>query len=92
MKFKNMLILFVGAFLTAICHAGGLQSGTDALTQIKTWLFAFVGIAALVYLLVMVLMALMERKQWGDVAMALVHCALAGGAVAGGTWALSLFQ
>ena len=92
MKFKNLLILFVGAFLTAVCHAGGLQSGTDALTQIKTWLFAFVCLSALVYLLYMVLMALTGRKQWGDVAMALVHCALAGGTLAGGTWAVSLYQ
>lgn len=37
-------------------------------------------------------MAFMERKSWGDVGMALGYCALAGGAVVGGTWALELFQ
>ncbi|EAW9895439.1 conjugal transfer protein [Salmonella enterica] len=58
----------------------------------KTWLFTFVGVGALVYLLYNIAMAFMERKSWGDVGMALVYCTLAGGAVVGGTWALDLFQ
>ncbi|EAT0039945.1 conjugal transfer protein [Salmonella enterica] len=58
----------------------------------KTWLFTFTGVGALVYLLYNIVMAFMERKSWGDVGMALVYCTLAGGAVVGGTWALDLFQ
>lgn len=79
-------------FVIPAFAGGGLDSGTTALTEIKTWLFTFVGIGALVYLLYNVAMALMERKSWGDVGMALIYCTLAGGALAGGTWALEMFK
>ncbi|KAB7715130.1 conjugal transfer protein [Plesiomonas shigelloides] len=76
----------------ALAAGGGLSAGTNALTDVKTWLYTFIGVAALVYLLYNILMAFMERKSWGDVGMALGYCALAGGALIGGEWALSLFK
>ena len=86
------LVLFMALFAGQAFAGGGLDVGTTALTTIKTWLFTFVGVGALVYLLYNIAMAFMERKSWGDVGMALVYCTLAGGAVVGGTWALDLFQ
>lgn len=86
------LVLFMAFFAGQAFAGGGLDAGTTALTTIKTWLFTFVGVGALVYLLYNIAMAFMERKSWGDVGMALVYCTLAGGAVVGGTWALDLFQ
>ncbi len=86
------LVLFMALFAGQAFAGGGLDAGTTALTTIKTWLFTFVGVGALVYLLYNIAMAFMERKSWGDVGMALVYCTLAGGAVVGGTWALDLFQ
>lgn len=84
---------FICAIASAPAFAGGgLDAATSALTDIKTWLFTFVGIAALVYLLYCCGMAFAERKTWSEVGMALIYCALAGGAVVGGTWALDLFQ
>lgn len=94
-KSRNFFIIVTTlllCFTNQVLAAGGLQAGTSALTNIKTWLFTFVGVGALVYLLYNVAMAFMERKSWGDVGMALVYCTLAGGAVVGGTWALDLFQ
>ncbi|MDL0457417.1 TrbC/VirB2 family protein [Yersinia pestis] len=84
--------LFVLAFASPVFAGGGLDAATSALTDVKTWLFTFVGVGALVYLLYCCAMAFMERKTWGEVGMALVYCCLAGGAVVGGTWALDLFQ
>ncbi|EAB9751978.1 conjugal transfer protein [Salmonella enterica subsp. salamae] len=95
-KFSNVnrfvFALFFMMFSGFAAAGGGLGSATNALANVKTWLFGFVGIAALVYMLYCIAMALMERKSWGDVGMALVYCSLAGGAVVGGTWALELFQ
>ena len=82
---------FLGSFLAMPAFAG-LADATNALTEIKSWLFTFVGVAALVYLLYNVLMAIMERKSWGEVGMALAYCAMAGGAIVGGNWAIGLFK
>ncbi|MGL5290037.1 MAG: TrbC/VirB2 family protein [Aeromonas sp.] len=71
---------------------GGLESATDAMKTIKDWLFTFVGVAGLVYIVYTVGMAFAERKSWSDVGMALIYCAIAGGAVKGGTWAMELWS
>ncbi len=95
-KFANVnrfvFALFFMLFSGFAAAGGGLDSATNAITNLKSWLFPFVGLCALVYMLYCILMAFMERKSWGDVGMALGYCALAGGAVAGGTWALGMFQ
>ncbi|CAO94849.1 hypothetical protein [Erwinia tasmaniensis] len=87
-------------FLNAICLsllfismgvlAGGLDSGTDALTNIKTWIFAILGIAALIYLAYCIIWAFMEKKSWSDVGVALLQVICAGGALVAGNWGLSL--
>ncbi|HFH5621793.1 conjugal transfer protein [Escherichia coli] len=96
MKVKSTLQYFILAFflsLTAsVAYAGGLESGTTALTELKTWAFTICGICAVGYLIYCIIMAFMEKKSWSDVGMALVYCTLAGGALVGGNWALSLFQ
>lgn len=84
--------LFVLVLASPVFAGGGLDAATSALTDIKTWLFTFTGVGALCYLLYCCVMALMERKTWGEVGMGLVYCCLVGGAVVGGTWALDLFQ
>ena len=91
-RFSFIIALLMAMFAGQVFAGGGLDAGTTALTTIKTWLFTFTGVGALVYLLYNIVMAFMERKSWGDVGMALVYCTLAGGAVVGGTWALALFQ
>ncbi|EOU8212518.1 TPA: conjugal transfer protein [Raoultella ornithinolytica] len=91
-RFSFIIALLMAMFAGQVFAGGGLDAGTTALTTIKTWLFTFTGVGALVYLLYNIVMAFMERKSWGDVGMALVYCTLAGGAVVGGTWALDLFQ
>ena len=92
---RNSLMLFVFISLfsgIALAAGGGLSSASNWLTELKTWLFGFTGVAALVYMLYSMVMAFLERKTWGDVGVALIYCALAGGAVVAGTWALEMFQ
>ncbi|HCX5125583.1 TPA: conjugal transfer protein [Escherichia coli] len=96
MKVKSTLQYFILAFflsLTAsVAYAGGLDTATTTMTEIKTWAFGFGGVCALCYLIYNIIMAFMEKKSWSDVGMALIYCSLAGGALYAGNWALSLFQ
>lgn len=91
-KISSGALCSVMAAAPALAAGGGLPAATNALTDIKVWLYSFAGIAAVVYLIYNIVMAFMERKSWGDVGMALAYCALAGGSVMGGEWALSLFK
>ncbi|MGD2832273.1 conjugal transfer protein [Escherichia coli] len=96
MKVKSTLQYFILAFflsLTAsVAYAGGLDTATNTMTELKTWAFGFVGLCALLYLIYNLIMAFMEKKTWSDAAMALVYCSLAGGVLVGGNWALELFK
>lgn len=95
-KTVQTIFLFTGCFFLQTAFAAGglgnLNKATDALKEIKFWLFAFVGLAAIVYLLYCIAMTFAERKSWSDVGMALIYCCLAGGAILGGNWALALFD
>lgn len=71
--------------------AGGLDAGTDAMNDIKFWIYTFAGVVAFVVLVYNIIMALVERKTWGDVGMALVYVAGAGGALLAAQWAYNIF-
>jgi len=85
----NLVCLMLALFTTNAL-AGGLDSGTDAVSNIKVWIFTILGIAALIYLAYMIIFAFLDRKSWSDVGVALIQVICAGGALAGGTWGLSL--
>ena len=75
--------------------AGGLNNlnkATNALEEIKTWLFRFTGVGALIYIVYLVAMTFAEKKTWNDVLMGLGYCAGAGGVIMAGNWALSLWS
>ena len=70
---------------------GGLDKATSAASDIKTGLYALVGVVALIYLIYLGVMAFTEKKSWADFGWGVVYVSLVGGAVALGTWAWSLF-
>ncbi len=76
---------------TAFAAGGGLNSATTEATSIRVWLYGFLGVCAIIYLLYLVLMVLMERKQWGDVGVGVATVAVAGGSIALGEWAWSIW-
>ena len=99
MKFNKSINSVITFFMFSLCAlaspafaAGGLADATTMMEDLKTWLFGFIGLAAIIYMMYNIAMAFMERKSWGDVAMALVYCTGAGGALAAGNWALEVFQ
>jgi type IV secretory pathway VirB2 component (pilin) len=71
----------------AFAQLGGLQKATTTAQDVTTGVYAFVGACAGLYLLYLCIMAFMERKQWSDVFMGVVHVAIAGGSVVLGAWA-----
>lgn len=71
--------------------AGGLASATTEANAIKVWLYGFLGVAVFVYVMYFVIMAMLEKKQWADVLMALGKSAVAGGSLAGVTWAWGIW-
>lgn len=71
---------------------GNLNKATDALEEIKTWVFSLACVAALLYMVYLVVMAFAEKKSWNDVMMALAYCAIAGGSLIAGNWALSMWD
>jgi hypothetical protein len=71
--------------------AGGLQEATDQVNEIKTWAYGFLGVGVFVYLIYNVIMALLDRKQWADVLVAVGYVALAGGIIVVGEWAWSIW-
>ena len=73
-------------------YAGGLDAATDKANEVKTWLYGFILVATLIYAMYCIIMALMHRGSWADVAMAFVYGAIAGGIVKGVTWAQGIFS
>lgn len=93
--FMFTFALFVFAFANPALASGGLSNlnkATDALQEIVDWLYVFVGVGAILYLTWLVVMALLEKKQWSDVFVGIGYCAAAGGIVMAGDWGLELFK
>jgi hypothetical protein len=59
--------------------AGGLASGTAAVTDFKTWIYAILGIAAIIYMLFQCLLAWGNKITWIDVLHASGKVAVTGG-------------
>lgn len=62
--------------------ASGLAAGTNMLTTIRVWGYSALGVGCSIYMIYRVANCLLERDQWGSVAVGLGHCAIAGGVVA----------
>lgn len=71
--------------------AGGLQKATNWVQEITTWAYTFLGAAVLLYCIYLVIMALLEKKQWGDVFVGMGKTAAAGGVIAAATYAWSIW-
>lgn len=86
------VIAAVGMFFFNFAFAAaGLVEASNQIKEIKEWAYAFLGIVVFVYLIYLVIMALLDKKQWADVLQGLMYVALAGGIVVGGEWAWSIW-
>ncbi|MDG6896378.1 conjugal transfer protein TraC [Volucribacter amazonae] len=92
--FLSILIITLLSTLISpdVFAAGGLDSGITATSELKTSAYKWLAIVATGYIIFNVVMAYLGRKGWGDVAMAVMYCAIAGGAIALGDYAWSIFS
>ncbi|MBI0006997.1 conjugal transfer protein TraC [Gilliamella sp. W8126] len=79
-------------FMPEVVLAGGLDSGIQATTDFKASGYKWLAVVASGYIIFNIAMAYLGRKGWGDVAMAVLYCAIAGGAVALGIYAWSIWS
>ncbi|ALR03203.1 TrbC/VirB2 family protein [Xylella fastidiosa] len=77
--------------LASVGGLGGLTRAKTAAENIKTGLYALVGVIAMIYLIYLGVMAFTEKKSWADFGWGVVYVSLVGGAVALGGWAWTLF-
>ncbi|STJ26282.1 conjugal transfer prepropilin [Escherichia coli] len=54
---------FFLSLTASVAYAGGLDTATNTMTELKTWAFGFGGVCALCYLIYNIIMAFMEKKK-----------------------------
>ncbi|WP_075790599.1 hypothetical protein [Massilia putida] len=93
-RFFNKLssVIAISAVFAAHAHAaGGLSSGTTAVTTFNTWLFAFIGIVSISYLTFKCVQLAGEKIQWIDLGYAIAKVAVIGGVPVLGAWAYAVY-
>lgn len=91
-KYSSLLpLVAICAFVFANPAFAGLKKANTALTEIKDWAYAILGIGIFLYIMYHIIMALMNKGQWSDVVMAVVYSAVAGAAIALGDWAWTIW-
>jgi len=86
------VIAVVGMFFFNFAFAaGGLDEATTQVTEIKEWAYTFLGVCVFVYLIYLVVMALLDKKQWADVLVGVGYVAIAGAIIVMGEWAWSVW-
>lgn len=97
MKIKTKLSLLIGMFFLAfmdLSYAQGIQSldqATDIVDEVFVWIKGFVIAIAAVNFMYVLIMALIDRKTWNDVFMALVYGLIAGAAAQVIQWGVQYF-
>ncbi|WP_104046692.1 conjugal transfer protein [Vibrio jasicida] len=93
--YNSLKTAFIAMMLVLVCHpaiaAGGLDEATNWVDEIADWAYKLLGSAVFVYSIVMVILALLEKKTWGDVGISIAKAAAAGGIVAAVTYAWSIW-
>ncbi|SMG61569.1 TrbC/VirB2 family protein [Paraburkholderia susongensis] len=85
-----VLITICAALATLPAHAGGLDSGTTAVTNFKVWLYGLAGIGAAIYLLYKAVECWGERASWAEFGKAVAWVAAAGATSVLAPWAWNL--
>lgn len=95
---KKISNLVAASAVFVMCHSeafaqglGGLDKAKTAAEDVKTGLYALVGVVGLVYMIYLGAMAFTEKKSWSDFGWGAIHVSVVGGAVALGNWAWTLF-
>ncbi|MGR5298442.1 conjugal transfer protein [Vibrio mediterranei] len=82
----SVLAMMIALFSRTSFASGGLPKATSFLSDITSWAYGFLGTATLLYCVYLVVMALLEKKQWGDVFIGMGKTAAAGGVIVAATY------
>ncbi len=85
------LALLTSVLISQYAHAGGLQSATTGASTFSTWLYAFLGVCAVIYLGWKGAEAWMDRGHWSDFVTAAGKVAVVGSVVVLTPWLWSMF-
>jgi hypothetical protein len=86
------LIGGAGSLISASAYAGGLSSGTSAVTNFETWFFSICGILAICYLLWVGLQCWSNKADWvHDFGGAIAKVAAVGSVPVLAAWAWAVF-
>ena len=88
---KFIIALFLAAFSPLVIASGGLDAGTDAISEITGWLYIIIGVISSGYLIYNFGMAYFDKIPWNDVLIALAKVAAGGGSLVAATWAWSIW-
>lgn len=91
MKKSSVIVLVLTLFCGTALAAGGLESGTAAVSTFRDWMFNFLGVVAFIYLMYKGIEAWAEKIQWIDFLTAIGKVAAVGGVLTLTTWAWGLF-
>lgn len=92
-NFKSFFILslmFVLSFANAQGLAG-LNDATSLLEDVLTWIQGFVVVVACIYVIYIIIMVMVEKKDWMDFAKAVGWAIVAGGGASLVKWAVGYF-
>jgi len=90
--FRNFILVLLSLMASpAFATIGGLSKGVDLAENIKTGLYALLGVCSSIYLIYLAFMAFTEKKTWADFGWGIVYVCIAGGVIALAGWAWSAF-
>ncbi|EXS50733.1 putative membrane protein [Acinetobacter baumannii 1406589] len=70
---------------------GGFNTVSSTTSQVQTWIYAIVGVVAIIILLINVFMVWAKRSTWGDFLQTAGWVAMGGGCITFATWLYGLF-
>ncbi len=85
------LAVLTSVLMTQFAYAGGLQSATTGASTFQTWLYAFLGVCAVIYLGWKGGEAWMDRGHWSDFVMACGKVAVVGAVTVLAPWLWAMF-
>lgn len=77
--FKGLIPFIVIFSISGLCHAAGMSNqGTSLGRSIMNWLYSLLGIAAVIYLIYLIIRAKTGHGGWNDIIYGMAYVVFAG--------------
>lgn len=78
-----LTLMLLVMFPSLALAAGGLDTGTQATTSFKSWMYTMLGVIGAGFMIWRFIQAMADKRPWMDVFVAFIICAAAGGVIVG---------